>query len=122
MERHACLLDRAFSFWPADRRAGAFARLWGMARPAHAALAALAADPRAGDARGPAPGQPCPLCGMPTFEWAGPDDVRRVDSLVRAEFAGWSVGQGACARCAEVYAAVGSSREGLAALRESRRS
>lgn len=104
-EKYAALLDLAFSFWPAERRAELLAQTWAGKAVTHALLAEFASDPRAKDAHGPAPGQPCPLCGMPTFEWATTDLLEPVVSLIRGEFAQWDPGQGACGRCAEVYGA-----------------
>lgn len=104
-EKHAALIDRAFSFWPAERRAEAFARVWSGRGLDHALLAGFARDPRGHDHAGPAPGQPCPLCGMPTFAWAGAESLAPVGRIIRREFATWKPEQGACGRCAEVYGA-----------------
>ena len=104
-ERYSALLDQAFSFWPVERRADLLTQTWDGKAVTHTLLAGFASDPRAKDAHGPAPGQPCPLCGMPTFEWANTDTLAPVAPLIRGEFAHWDPGQGACGRCAEVYGA-----------------
>lgn len=104
-EKHAAFIDRAYSFWPPDRRAELCERLWNMHDVSHAILAELAIDPRGHEHAGPAPGQVCPLCGMPTFEWADESSLVGVEQCIRREFATWNIPQGACARCVEVYGA-----------------
>jgi len=104
-ERYATLLDQAFSFWPVARRAELLVQTWAGKAVTHSLLAEFASDPRAKDAHGPAPGQPCPLCGMPTFDWAAPAALAEVESPIRREFSGWTHDQGACGRCVEVYGA-----------------
>lgn len=104
-ERYAALIDRAFSFWPAERRAEVFDQVWTGRGLNHALLAGFSSDPRGHDHVGPAAGQPCPLCGMPTFEWATPEALAPVAHIIGCEFATWKPEHGACGRCAEVYGA-----------------
>lgn len=106
-EQHRAAFDRAFGFWPEPKRDKVFSRFWNGAKPRHQDLLAIASDPReVKSSHEPLPGALCPLCGFPTFQWA---DVSRFDGRVgdaiRHEFAQWSPNQGACHRCAEVYAA-----------------
>ncbi len=104
-EKYQALVDQAFSFWPQERRTDMLSRVWDGRGVTHAMLAEQASDPRARDAHGPAPGQPCPLCGMPTFEWAPLDSLNPVVELIHSEFRHWMPEQGACGRCVEVYGA-----------------
>ncbi|MDR7522885.1 MAG: hypothetical protein QN168_10510 [Armatimonadota bacterium] len=98
-------------------------RLWDGARPTYTDLLQFADDPAllaawagavaalespSGSAaadRAPEPilGAPCPLCGFPTFAWAGvvPEAVV---ACIAADFPDWSPESGACERCVEGYA------------------
>jgi hypothetical protein len=100
--------DRAFAFWPEDKRRSTFDNLWLAAAPLHPALLSLASDPR--DLRAahePLPGAPCPLCGFPTFEWVDASALSlQIIEAMGAEFPHWVAADGACKRCAEVYKAV----------------
>ncbi len=104
-ERHWAAFDRAFSFWPVARRDEVFDSLWRGRQPRHAELLALAANPRGlAPAPGPAPGAPCPLCGFTTFAWADTSaPTAATVAAIRTEFPAWTVTQGACRRCAEIY-------------------
>ncbi len=119
--KHEYLIHHAFAFWPEQRRRDLAEQMWTGRDITHRILAAYASDPRADDARPAAPGQPCPLCGMPTFEWADAKALAPVETLIRQEFPRWTLAQSACARCAEVYAAMSASPEAAAALRDLRR-
>jgi len=107
-ERRWNEFDRAFGFWPEEKRCRTFDALWLATAPRHSALLSLASDPR--DLRAvhePIPGAPCPLCGFSTFEWASAATVTK-ESLeaIRGEFANWTPSDGICSRCAEIYRAV----------------
>lgn len=113
-QTHRLAFDRAFDFLPESRRNEIFTRLWTGTQPRHAELLALASDPRQSrHAAQPEPGAPCPLCGFPTFAWAAPERLTdAVQSAIRSEFPNWTVEQGVCARCVELYrvrAAMGRS-------------
>lgn len=57
---------------------------------------------KAGDA-----GAPCPLCGFPTHDWfefGPPDDATLIGSIV-SDYPHWTVDEGACRQCAEIYTA-----------------
>lgn len=109
IEPHQSAFERAFSFWPEDRRREVFKNFWNQSAPKHEELMRLASDPRdRGHAQEPQPGGACPLCHFPTFEWANaaalaPDTL---DAL-RHQFPQWSPAQGACKRCAEIYEIAG---------------
>lgn len=115
-ERHWAAFDRAFSFWPPARRDEVFDSLWRGRQPRHNELLALAANPRGlAPASGPASGAPCPLCGFTTFAWADSSVLAAATgAAIRAEFPAWTVAQGACRRCAEIYR-VASARAPLSA-------
>lgn len=113
-EEWRSLVDRAFAFLPQEARAATFERLWSGPRPAHADLVNWSEDPRhalapqldKGDHVGrPAPGDRCPLCGFPTFDWH-PDPRDLPPSLRRsiaARHSDWDPAAGACAACLERY-------------------
>ena len=105
-ERHCALFQNAFSFWPEARRRDVFAKLWTTKAPRHDELISLSSDPRdLSHADRPLAGGACPLCGFSTFAWAEPSDLDEATrAAIERDFAGWSPAQGACARCAEVYA------------------
>jgi hypothetical protein len=107
-ERRRSEFQRAYSFWPEPRRDETFASLWENPRPTHAELAALASDPRdLGLAHAPRPGSPCPLCGFPTFAWAPSGSLGDLClGRMRAQFESWSLEEGVCERCAEIYDAI----------------
>lgn len=109
LEQHEALFDRAFSFWPEEKRRQVFAAHWNDQSPRHENIMALAADPRdLSHAQEPLPGGACPLCGFSTFEWA---ELANLEAAARAgierEFPAWSPRHGACCRCAEIYAMSG---------------
>jgi len=99
--------EQTFSFLPEDRRRRTFESLWQNSTPNHAELEALATDPRgAQQVPGPLPGMPCPLCGFPTFDWADPARLQAQPlRVITADFPSWSLEQGLCSRCAEIYLA-----------------
>ena len=114
-ELHREQFNHAYSFWPDARRFEVFDSLWSNPRPTHAALAALAADPKALDHHhGAFPGAPCPLCGFPTFAWAAREqfDDAMVERIQR-EFSGWDIAQSACLRCLETYQAAAQAYDYL---------
>lgn len=103
---HRILFDQGFYFWPEGQRHDVFSRLWTTKCPRHKELLAFASDPRdLNHADEPLPGGACPLCGFSTFEWS---DIAALTDAARGsiqrEFPTWSPAQGACHRCAEVYA------------------
>ena len=108
-EEHEAIFHRTFSFWPEIRRSQAFASHWNDATPRHENLLTLAADPRdLSQAVAPLPGSLCPLCHFPTFEWTdvsalSPDTLAKL----RGEFPQWTLEQGACGRCVEMYELAG---------------
>ena len=106
-ERRWSEFDRAFAFWPEEKRQRTFDSLWLASTPRHGALLALASDPRdLRNAHQPLHGAPCPLCGFSTFEWAGASVFTpEITQAVRVGFPHWTPARGACARCAEVYQA-----------------
>jgi len=114
-EKHRALFDRAYSFWPQSRRDDAFTALSTDARPTHAKLVALAADPRdLAHASRPLPGAACPLCGFPTFQWAEHFDDALIER-VTVDFPSWTPPQSACVRCHETYEALAKSYDYLTA-------
>ena len=114
-ERHHTVFDQAFWFWPENKRSDVFSRLWSSESPRHEELLALASDPRdLTHADKPLPGGACPLCGFSTFEWADLDALEEsVRAIIEREFPHWSAAQGACQRCAEVYASANGYAEAL---------
>ncbi len=100
--------ERGFGFLPADRRAQVFGALWGGEMARHAALAALAADPRGlRGQRSPLPGAACPLCGFAAFAWTKAEGLRKeAVARMRREFPHWEEEDPVCARCAEMYDAI----------------
>jgi len=97
--------DRAFSFWPEDRRNKTFESIWSDPSPRHETLMGISADPRdVASAHGSVPGAACPLCGFPTFDWASFATVHpRTVKAVRADYPNWKLADGACSRCIEIY-------------------
>jgi hypothetical protein len=97
--------ERAFAALDAEQRARLMARFGDPALRTHARLVAAARDPWAflGEPRRPgcAPGQPCPLCGFPTYDWS--DDPP--GDAIRADFAAWEPAHGACRQCCDLYRA-----------------
>lgn len=93
---------------------GVVRRLWEGERPTYGTLVEWAGNPaalatwagfaaEAGDgAAGPAPGAACPLCGFPTYDWASGITEPTAD-LIRQDFPGWQIREGACGRCVEAY-------------------
>ncbi len=106
-EQHQLLFDRAFAFWPEEKRRRVFDAHWTGPDPRHETLLALAADPRdLSHAREPLPGGSCPLCGFPTFEWADAPALRSETlAAVKQQFPDWSPEEGVCRRCVEIYEA-----------------
>jgi hypothetical protein len=104
-EQRQAEFARAFGFWPEARQREVFDCLWSNPKPSHRVLVEWICDPRQLQPNsGPRPGAACPLCGFPTFSWA--NEARFTDETVaaiRAEFPHWTLEQGACARCLEIY-------------------
>ena len=108
-EQHQKFFDRAYSFWPEEKRRTVFEELWTNPNPRHDHLLALASDPRdLSHTRAPLPGGSCPLCSFPTFEWA---NVAALDEAtletLRLQFPAWKSDQGLCQRCHEIYDVLG---------------
>lgn len=105
-EVHRTAFERAFGFWPEQKRDVIFGSLWNGQRPRHAELLEIASDPREVKcSQEPLPGAPCPLCGFSTFQWAGAEQLGgEVGKAMLREFPHWTPEQGACERCAEIYA------------------
>lgn len=108
-EQHQALFERAFSFWPEEKRRRVFDAHWTERAPRHENILALATDPRdLSHAQEPLPGGSCPLCHFPTFEWT---DVTALApetlSTLRTQFPHWTPDQGACKRCVEIYEIAG---------------
>ncbi len=103
---------------------GSFEALWERfrrLRPSHADLLAWAGGKAAdssmdggpsSDGRGCLGGEPCPLCGFPTFDWA---EMHRRPSgsfaAVKSDAPQWRVQDGMCGQCAELYRSRESSKE-----------
>lgn len=107
---HEALFQRAFSFWPEDKRTEVFESFWNQSTPRHEELLALAADPRdLSHSAAPLPGSPCPLCHFPTFEWANRSALS-VETLAKlgGQFPDWTPEQGVCKRCVEIYELAGT--------------
>lgn len=89
---------------------GAFARFFDGPSATHADLAAFAAHPGGPlvtTAEGPQPGERCPLCRFPTYDFE-PDPAglpEEVLSWIRGDSPGWDPVQGLCRQCAELYRA-----------------
>ena len=94
-----------FDFWTEDRQEEVFNSLWSNPQPTHRAFEELVCDPRQlQSGTGPRPGASCPLCGFPTFTWANDSNLTEdAVCLIRSEFPHWTRGQGACARCVDIY-------------------
>jgi len=101
---------RAFAFWPEAKQQATFLAFWAATAPTHRSLAELVGDPRElRSASGPRPGGLCPLCGFPTFDWSGEIPLTpEIAAAIQAEFPTWTDGQGACARCLEIYQVLGA--------------
>jgi hypothetical protein len=107
-------LARAFGTPPHDVVERVFQSLWNQfaaARPSHPVLMHMA---RMGlpELRSPdtawqperqAPGTPCPACRFPTFDWADREQLDALAGAVQADRAEWTVSDGLCGRCAELY-------------------
>lgn len=61
---------------------------------------------------GPRPGEECPLCGFPTFDWGEREllDDESIRSAIGQSYADWKVEDGACRQCVEIYAIVAGRR------------
>ena len=95
---------RVFGFWPEAKRTEVFDGLWNNPAPNHNRFRDLVGDTlRLQTCEGPRPGSPCPLCGFPTFIWAGGPELSRFVSMIQAEFADWTLPQGACSRCLATF-------------------
>jgi len=108
-DQHRAAFERAFGFWPENKRDETFDLLWQNRDPLHQHLLEIASDPREiKSAHQPSPGAPCPLCGFATFDWA---DSRQLSepaaAALQREFPDWTAEDGACRRCVEIYRLVG---------------
>lgn len=102
-------MDRAFAALDPNQRASLAERFRDPGLRTHTNLVAAAREPWAflGEPRraGPVPGQPCPLCGFPTYVWA---DDPPIDAI-RPEFPDWEPAAGACRQCADIYRAASAA-------------
>lgn len=87
-----------FTNLPEPERTVLFERLWNDGRPSHDELLSLAKSSGASLT----PNGVCPLCQFPTHAWAN-DLPEKVLALVRHDFPNWTIEQGICERCAELY-------------------
>lgn len=96
-------LAQAFAALEAGQRTRLAEAFLDPARRTHARLCAAASDPWAflGEPRrgGALPGQPCPLCGFPTFDW----DPAPPAPAIRADVPAWDAAQGCCRQCADIW-------------------
>lgn len=95
-------VDRAFAALEPGQRARLAAHFRDPSFRTHATLLAAARDPWAflGEPRkGLVGGQPCSLCGFPTYDW---DPGPPVDAI-RADFPDWEASRGACRQCSDIY-------------------
>src|SRR5262249_3530300 len=93
-EQHQGLFDRAFSFWPEDKRRQVFESYWNDCAPCHDKLLSLAADPRElRHAQEPLPGGSCPLCHFPTFEWMDVALNPEILATLGTRFPHWTANQ-----------------------------
>ena len=96
--------DRVFAALSPEQRTRIAARFLDPSLRTHPILLAAARDPWKflGEPRkGLVGGQPCSLCGFPTYDW---DQSPPVDAI-RADFPGWEASRGACRQCADIYRA-----------------
>jgi hypothetical protein len=107
--QHQALFERAFSFWPEEKRVSVFESHWNERAPRHANILALAADPRdLSHAQEPLPGGSCPLCHFPTFEWTNITALAAETlATLCVQFPQWRPDHGACKRCVEIYELAG---------------
>jgi hypothetical protein len=95
----------AFASWTETKQHEVFESLWSHPFPNHQRLVELLSEQ--GELQPneePQPGNPCPLCGFPTFAWADQTSMPPATVIaIRTEFPGWVPEHGACARCSEVY-------------------
>jgi len=108
VERQVRMAQLAAAFTPLDtpqldRLASRFAD---PKNRTHGLLAAAAADPWtalgetvAGERK---PGEPCPLCGFPTYDW----DPQPPKEPILADQPDWRESTGACRQCADIYRAI----------------
>lgn len=104
-------LKAAFPSFPDEALHAALDSLGVVRGLSHADLLEVAREPRklcSGHDRAAAPlrGAPCPLCRFPTFQWAdlsapGADEVA---SAIRGPYPQWSVEQGLCGTCFDLFA------------------
>ncbi|MCK6459347.1 MAG: hypothetical protein L6Q95_05575 [Planctomycetes bacterium] len=97
-------LDRVFAALSDGQRTRLAARFEDPSLRTHPMLLAAARDPwefLGEPRRGPVGGQPCPLCGFPTYDWDGAPPV----AAIRADFPRWDASHGACRQCSDIYRA-----------------
>ncbi len=93
-----------------ERAEEAFERFFGATALTHADLVRFAAAPDRSlglARRGPWPGDPCPLCGLPTHAFE-PDPERlprTVCERIHRRFPKWRPADGICRQCADLYRA-----------------
>ena len=95
-------LDRVFAALSPEQRARIAARFEDPSLRTHPILLAAARDPWKflGEPRsGLVGGQPCSLCGFPTYDW---DPSPPLDAI-RADLPDWEASRGACRQCSDMY-------------------
>ena len=93
--------DRVFAALSPEQRA----RFEDPSLRTHPILLAAARDPWKflGEPRkGLVGGQPCPLCGFPTYDW----DQSPAAEAIRADLPDWEASRGACRQCGDIYRVV----------------
>lgn len=104
-ERRRTQIDRAFVALDEGQRTRLMARFAEPSARTHPNLVAAARDPWKflGESRsaGPMPGQPCPLCGFPSYDWSKDPPAE----VIRKDFPDWEPALGACRQCCDLYGA-----------------
>jgi len=109
------LFERAFTVGGLQPHRALFEDVWQCRSLSHSTLLAWAREPRAwlreslgqGQVTSSAsPGEPCPMCGFPTFDWWALSDAqdKRIGPRIRESVPGWNPSDGLCRQCAETLA------------------
>ena len=114
-KRLETLFDRAFALRGTDADRAAFVHVYRAGHLTHDRLLAwagspetlltAAAEPSPGSPR--RPGEACPLCGFPTYDWLPLEDacVAHLVAAIHAQYPAWRRELGVCRQCAELHAA-----------------